>query len=137
MVFAVANTERTEQDLQAVGDDAAVTALGYKQRLDRTLGNFTIIAIQYSYMSVVNAVAVGSVFAGQMLVALIFCELAAQYAVALTSIVQGFCGLVTDCAGTRFRLWCLFIWRGWSRGGPGGARVRTGSDCAGPCLLSR
>ena len=44
---------------------------------------------------------------------------------------------VTDCAGTRFRVWCLFIWRGWSRGGARGARVRTGSDCAGLCLLSR
>ncbi len=95
----MANTKRNADRIQSVSDDAAVTALGYKQRLDRTLGNFTIIAIQYSYMSVVATWFLlfgfgyaltgptmlwpwAAFFAGQMLVALIFCELAAQYPVA-------------------------------------------------------
>jgi len=91
--------EKSGRELGQGNDDAAVTALGYKQRLDRTLGNFTIIAIQYSYMSVVATWFLlfgfgyaltgptllwpwAAFFAGQMLVALIFCELAAHYPVA-------------------------------------------------------
>lgn len=80
-------------------DDAAVTALGYVQRLDRSLSNFALFALQFSYMSVVATwfllYAFGytltgpsmlwswaAFFAGQMLVALIFCELASHYPVA-------------------------------------------------------
>lgn len=99
IVFGVANTKRSTQGRHEAEDDAAVTALGYRQRLDRTLGSFTIIAIQYSYMSVVATWFLlfgfgytltgptmlwpwAAFFAGQMLVALIFCELAAHYPVA-------------------------------------------------------
>lgn len=95
----MADTKRSTDELSSALDDAAVTALGYRQRLDRTLGNFTIIAIQYSYMSVVATWFLlfgfgyaltgpatlwpwAAFFAGQMLVALIFCELAAHYPVA-------------------------------------------------------
>lgn len=95
----MADTKRTTDGAPPADDDAAVTALGYRQRLDRTLGNFTIIAIQYSYMSVVATWFLlfgfgytltgpamlwpwAAFFAGQMLVALTFCELAAHYPVA-------------------------------------------------------
>lgn len=80
-------------------DDAAVTALGYVQRLDRSLSNFALFALQFSYMSVVATWFLlfgfgyaltgpslmwpwAAFFAGQMLVALIFCELASHYPVA-------------------------------------------------------
>jgi hypothetical protein len=54
----------------------------------------------------------------------------------LTSIVQGSWGSVTDCAGARFRVWCLFAVCVRARGAARGARVRTGSDRAGLGLLS-
>lgn len=80
-------------------DDAAVTALGYIQRLDRSLSSFSLFALQFSYMSVVATWFLlfgfgytltgpsvlwswAAFFAGQMLVALIFCELASHYPVA-------------------------------------------------------
>jgi urea carboxylase system permease len=95
----MADTERRTGNRQRADDEAAVVALGYRQRLDRTLGNFTLIAIQYSYMSVVATWFLlfgfgyaltgptmlwpwAAFFAGQMIVALIFCELAAHYPVA-------------------------------------------------------
>jgi urea carboxylase system permease len=95
----MADTERRKHDPRTGTDDAAVVALGYQQRLDRTLGNFTLIAIQFSYMSVVATWFLlfgfgytltgptmlwpwAAFFAGQMLIALIFCELAAHYPVA-------------------------------------------------------
>jgi urea carboxylase system permease len=80
-------------------DDAAVTALGYVQRLDRSLSSFALFALQFSYMSVVATWFLlfgfgyaltgpsmvwswAAFFGGQMLVALIFCELASHYPVA-------------------------------------------------------
>ena len=57
--------------------------------------------------------------------------------VSLASIVQGSRGSVTDCADARFRVWCPVGFGGRVRGGARGARVRTGSDRAGLCLLSR
>jgi urea carboxylase system permease len=80
-------------------DDGAVTALGYTQRLDRSLSNFALFALQFSYMSVVATWFLlfgfgytltgpsvlwswAAFFAGQMLVALIFCELASRFPVA-------------------------------------------------------
>jgi urea carboxylase system permease len=80
-------------------DEASVAALGYVQRLDRSLGRFALFALQFSYMSVIATWFLlfgfgytltgpsmlwpwGAFFAGQMLVALIFCELAAHYPVA-------------------------------------------------------
>lgn len=91
-----------EDDLDravAVRDDSAVVALGYVQRLDRSLSSFALFALQFSYMSVVATWFLlfgfgyaltgpsllwpwAAFFAGQMLVALIFCELASQYPVA-------------------------------------------------------
>lgn len=103
---AGARTAATEAELQddrshpaADHDDAAVVALGYVQRLDRSLSSFALFALQFSYMSVVAtwfllfgfgyALTGPSVlwpwaafFGGQMLVALIFCELASHYPVA-------------------------------------------------------
>jgi urea carboxylase system permease len=86
-------------ELNVDKDDAAVVGLGYVQRLDRSLSHFALFALQFSYMSVVAtwfllfgfgyALTGPSVlwpwatfFAGQMLVALIFCELASHYPVA-------------------------------------------------------
>ncbi len=80
-------------------DDAAVVALGYTQRLDRSLSHFALFALQFSYMSVVATWFLlfgfgysltgpsvlwpwAAFFAGQLLVALIFCELASHYPVA-------------------------------------------------------
>jgi urea carboxylase system permease len=80
-------------------DSAAVAELGYVQRLDRSLSRFALFALQYSYLSVLTGIfelfgfgwsfagpssiwAWTAVFAGQMLVALLFCELAAQWPVA-------------------------------------------------------
>jgi hypothetical protein len=54
----------------------------------------------------------------------------------LASIVQRLRGLVTDCAGAWFQVCCLLAFRGRSRGAARDARVRTGSDRAGLCLLS-
>ena len=81
------------------GDDTAVAALGYVQRLDRSLSSFALFALQFSYMSVIATwfLLYGfgygltgpsmiwpwtAFFAGQMLVALLFAELAASYPVA-------------------------------------------------------
>jgi MinD superfamily P-loop ATPase len=61
---------------------------------------------------------------------------AVNLALALTSIVQRLRGLVTDCAGAWFQVCCLLAFRGRSRGAARDARVRTGSDRAGLCLLS-
>lgn len=84
---------------RTVDDSAAVKALGYAQRLDRSLTHFAMFALQYSYLSVLTGIfelfgfgwafagpsmiwSWVAVFLGQMLVALLFCELAAEYPVA-------------------------------------------------------
>jgi urea carboxylase system permease len=80
-------------------DDAAVVALGYVQRLDRSLSHFGLFSLQFSYISVVATWFLlfgfgyglagpsllwpwAAFFAGQMLVAVMFCELASRYPVA-------------------------------------------------------
>ncbi|MFE7775101.1 APC family permease [Streptomyces sp. NPDC057445] len=80
-------------------DDAAITELGYKPELKRTLGNFHTFAAGISYISILTGtfqlfyfgITFGGpaywwswpmVFVGQLMVALCFCELAARYPVA-------------------------------------------------------
>ncbi|MBY8885547.1 amino acid permease [Streptomyces sp. PTM05] len=80
-------------------DDDALTELGYKPELKRTLGNFHTFAAGISYISILTGtfqlfyfgVSFGGpaywwswpmVFIGQLMVALCFCELAARYPVA-------------------------------------------------------
>ncbi|MFF3687109.1 APC family permease [Streptomyces sp. NPDC002187] len=80
-------------------DDDSLTELGYRPELKRTLGNFHTFAAGISYISILTGtfqlfyfgVAFGGpaywwswpmVFAGQLMVALCFCELAARYPVA-------------------------------------------------------
>jgi urea carboxylase system permease len=80
-------------------DNDALTDLGYKPELKRTLGNFHTFAAGISYISILTGtfqlfyfgVSFGGpaywwswpmVFAGQLMVALCFCELAARYPVA-------------------------------------------------------
>ena len=55
----------------------------------------------------------------------------------LASIGQGSLGVVTDCAGALFWVWCLVAVRAAAAGAARYARVSTGSDCAGTVLLSR
>ncbi|WP_052230300.1 amino acid permease [Streptomyces sp. CT34] len=80
-------------------EDGALAELGYKPELKRTLGNFHTFAAGISYISILTGtfqlfyfgVSHGGpaywwswpmVFAGQLMVALCFCELAARYPVA-------------------------------------------------------
>ncbi|WP_249019135.1 APC family permease [Conexibacter sp. S30A1] len=87
------------QDQLRHGDDAAVREMGYVQRLDRSLGHFALFALQYSYLSVLTGIfelfgfgylfagpasiwAWTFVFGGQLMVALLFCELGAEWPVA-------------------------------------------------------
>jgi urea carboxylase system permease len=80
-------------------DDRELADFGYKQELDRTLGSFATFAAGISYISILTGTfqlfyfgfAFGGpaywwswplVFAGQLMVALCFCELAARYPVA-------------------------------------------------------
>ncbi|MFE4611660.1 APC family permease [Streptomyces niveus] len=88
-------SERTQNQ----EDDDALGALGYRPELKRTLGNFHTFAAGISYISILTGtfqlfyfgVTFGGpaywwswpmVFAGQLMVALCFCELAARYPVA-------------------------------------------------------
>ena len=81
------------------GDSGELAGFGYKQELDRSLGNFTSFAAGFSYISILTGViqlfAFGFLFAGpavwwtwfivlggQMMVALCFAELAGQYPLA-------------------------------------------------------
>src|SRR6516225_11889335 len=81
----------------ARSDDARdLAALGYKEQLDRTLGSFSTFAAGFSYLSILTGIfqlfhqgfSQGGpaffwtwpmVFLGQLMVALCFAELAAQY----------------------------------------------------------
>lgn len=80
-------------------DDSSLAELGYRPELRRTLGNFHTFAAGISYISILTGtfqlfyfgVSLGGpaywwswplVFAGQLMVALCFCELAARYPVA-------------------------------------------------------
>jgi urea carboxylase system permease len=81
------------------GDSGELAGFGYKQELDRSLGNFSSFAAGFSYISILTGViqlfAFGFLFAGpavwwtwfivlggQMMVALCFAELAGQYPLA-------------------------------------------------------
>ncbi len=83
----------------AGGDSGELAGFGYKQELDRSLGNFSSFAAGFSYISILTGViqlfAFGFAFAGpavwwtwlivfggQMLVALCFAEMAGQYPLA-------------------------------------------------------
>ena len=82
-----------------VRDSSTMADFGYAQRLDRSLSRFALFALQYSYLSVLTGIfelfgfgwafagpssiwAWTVIFVGQMLVALLFCELAAEWPVA-------------------------------------------------------
>ncbi|QGV82308.1 APC family permease [Streptomyces ficellus] len=84
---------------EAVQGDDSIAELGYRPELKRTLGNFHTFAAGISYISILTGtfqlfyfgVTFGGpaywwswpmVFAGQLMVALCFCELAARYPVA-------------------------------------------------------
>src|ERR1700719_859783 len=84
---------------ETAGDSSELAGFGYKQELDRSLGNFSSFAAGFSYISILTGViqlfAFGFGFAGpavwwtwlivltgQMLVALCFAELAGQYPLA-------------------------------------------------------
>ena len=86
-------------DRSATADSDELAEFGYRQELDRTLGNFHTFAAGISYISILTGTfqlfyfgfAFGGpaywwswpmVFAGQLMVALCFCELAARYPVA-------------------------------------------------------
>ena len=81
------------------GDDADLARFGYRQELDRTLGSFATFAAGISYISILTGTfqlfyfgfAFGGpaywwswplVFAGQLMVALCFAELASRYPIA-------------------------------------------------------
>jgi urea carboxylase system permease len=83
----------------SAGDSDELAGLGYKQELDRSLGNFSSFAAGFSYISILTGViqlfAFGFLFAGpavwwtwfivlggQMMVALCFAEMAGQYPLA-------------------------------------------------------
>jgi urea carboxylase system permease len=84
---------------QEGGDSSELAGFGYKQELDRSLGNFSSFAAGFSYISILTGViqlfAFGFLFAGpavwwtwlivlggQMTVALCFAEMAGQYPLA-------------------------------------------------------
>src|SRR3954453_10610946 len=86
-------------DRSTTADGDELADFGYNQQLDRTLGNFATFAAGISYISILTGTfqlfyfgfALGGpaywwswpmVFAGQLMVALCFCELAARYPVA-------------------------------------------------------
>lgn len=80
-------------------DEHTLHAFGYVQKLDRSLGNFAMFALQYSYLSVLTGIfelfgfgysfngpamvwSYIAVFLGQALVALLLMELAARWPIA-------------------------------------------------------
>jgi urea carboxylase system permease len=80
-------------------DEAQLQGLGYRQELHRTMSTFSNFAVTFSYISVTTgifalfAVGLGTggpafiwswpiVFAGQLLVALVFCELSSRFPIA-------------------------------------------------------
>jgi urea carboxylase system permease len=88
-----------EAPRQEGGDSSELAGFGYKQELDRSLGNFSSFAAGFSYISILTGViqlfAFGFIFAGpavwwtwfivlggQMMVALCFAEMAGQYPLA-------------------------------------------------------
>jgi urea carboxylase system permease len=92
-------TAEAPRGAETAADSNELAGLGYKQELDRTLGNFSSFAAGFSYISILTGViqlfAFGFLFAGpavwwtwlivlggQMMVALCFAEMAGQYPLA-------------------------------------------------------
>jgi urea carboxylase system permease len=92
-------TAEAPQSAGTTGDSSELAGFGYKQELDRSLGNFSSFAAGFSYISILTGViqlfAFGFLFAGpavwwtwlivlggQMMVALCFAEMAGQYPLA-------------------------------------------------------
>jgi urea carboxylase system permease len=95
----MATVDAPRQGDAAAGDSNELAGFGYKQELDRSLGNFSSFAAGFSYISILTGViqlfAFGFLFAGpavwwtwfivlagQMTVALCFAEMAGQYPLA-------------------------------------------------------
>ena len=95
----MATVDAPRQGAAAAGDSSELAGFGYKQELDRSLGNFSSFAAGFSYISILTGViqlfAFGFLFAGpavwwtwpivffgQMMVALCFSEMAGQYPLA-------------------------------------------------------
>ncbi len=95
----MATVERPAAGSDSAGDSGELAGFGYKQELDRSLGNFSSFAAGFSYISILTGViqlfAFGFLFAGpavwwtwfivlagQMTVALCFAEMAGQYPLA-------------------------------------------------------
>jgi urea carboxylase system permease len=92
-------TVEAGRSAESPGDSNELAGFGYKQELDRSLGNFSSFAAGFSYISILTGViqlfAFGFAFAGpavwwtwlivlagQMMVALCFAEMAGQYPLA-------------------------------------------------------
>jgi urea carboxylase system permease len=92
-------TVEADRSTGSVGDSNELASFGYKQELDRSLGNFSSFAAGFSYISILTGViqlfAFGFAFAGpavwwtwfivlggQLMVALCFAEMAGQYPLA-------------------------------------------------------
>src|SRR5436309_5807150 len=92
-------TVEADRPAEPAGDSHELAGFGYKQELDRSLGNFSSFAAGFSYISILTGViqlfAFGFLFAGpavwwtwlivlggQMMVALCFAEMAGQYPLA-------------------------------------------------------
>src|SRR6202012_6240008 len=95
----MATVESPTGGSSTAGDSGELAGFGYKQELDRSLGNFSSFAAGFSYISILTGViqlfAFGFLFAGpavwwtwpivlfgQMMVALCFSEMAGQYPLA-------------------------------------------------------
>jgi urea carboxylase system permease len=95
----MATVEAPQSGGSTAGDSGELAGFGYKQELDRSLGNFSSFAAGFSYISILTGViqlfAFGFLFAGpsvwwtwlivlggQMMVALCFAEMAGQYPLA-------------------------------------------------------
>jgi urea carboxylase system permease len=92
-------TVEADQSAERAADSNELAGFGYRQELDRSLGNFSSFAAGFSYISILTGViqlfAFGFLFAGpavwwtwlivlfgQMMVALCFAEMAGQYPLA-------------------------------------------------------
>src|SRR6195256_6981664 len=92
----MATVNAPREGAAAAGDSSELAGFGYKQELDRSLGNFSSFAAGFSYISILTGViqlfAFGFAFAGpavwwtwlivlagQMTVALCFAEMAGPY----------------------------------------------------------
>lgn len=105
-------------------DDAELAEHGYRQRLDRSLGNFSSFAAGFSYISILTGMfqlfgfgygfggpmlfwAWLIVFGGQFCVALVFAELSARYPIAGS--VYQWSKKVSNRSGAWFAGWAMLI----------------------------